>query len=349
MRIGFHAGAINERGMSVALYDYARGCQDILGHEAVVYFSEPHSDAAVVGKYRESLQLIPLPRGRDQRLFSEPHKLDFCYFIRDGRQQLLGLSAGRTGVHAVFRHFEPHGDVYAYVSDWLSDWMTGGKAPAVPHMVSLPEAPGDLRPDLGIPKDAFVIGRYGGFDQFNIPFAQTAVAEALERRSNLHFLFVNTEKFLEHARAHFLPPVISPSEKARFINSCDAGLNGKKIGESFGLAIVEFLHFGKPVFSWAGGMDQNHVHLTPERTWNYRTKRDLLRLLTEYVPDPADSDLARNSVECYRPEPVMKRFENAFLSGSYSAQDLHLSETFKAKRLVQEKLLRAKFRLWKSL
>ncbi|MEM8700676.1 MAG: hypothetical protein AAGF82_02535 [Pseudomonadota bacterium] len=335
--------------MSVALYDYARGCQDILGHEVMVYFSEPHSDPAVLDKYREALQLVPLPRGRDHCQFSEPHKLDFCYFIRDGRERLLGLSAGRTGIHAVFRHFEPHGDVYAYVSDWLSDWMTGGQAPAVPHMVSLPDDPGSLRPELGISKDAFVVGRYGGFDQFNIPFAHAAVVEALARRSNLHFLFVNTQKFLEHPRAHFLPPVINPAEKSRFINSCDAGLNAKKIGESFGLAIVEFLHFGKPVFSWAGGMDQNHVCLTPKRDWNYRTRRDLLRLLTEYVPDPADSDTARNSVECYRPEPVMRRFESAFLSGDYSAKDLRLTKTFKAKRLVQEKLLRAKFRLWKSL
>ena len=32
MRIGFDADAINERGMSVALYDYAHGVQDYLGH-----------------------------------------------------------------------------------------------------------------------------------------------------------------------------------------------------------------------------------------------------------------------------------------------------------------------------
>lgn len=349
MRIGFQAGAINERGMSVALYDYARGSQDILGHEAIVFYSEPHSAPAVVDKFRKSLQLVPIPAGADPRRFSEAHQLDFGYFIRDGRARDLGLSADRTGVHVVFRHFEPHGDVYAYVSDWLSDWMTGGQAPAVPHIVGLPDVSESLRSELGIARDAFVVGRYGGFDQFNIPFARKAVAEALERRSNLHFLFVNTEKFLEHPRAHFLPPVYDPIEKSRFIKTCDAGLNAKKIGESFGLAIAEFHFFGKPVFSWAGGMDQNHVCLTPKRDWNYRTRRDLLRLLTEYVPDPADCDLAKNSIAGYRPEAVMKRFESAFLSGSFSAKDLHLSHSFKAKRFVQEKFLRAKFRLWKSL
>lgn len=349
MRIGFQAGAINERGMSVALYDYARGSQDILGHEAIVFYNESNSAPAVVDKFRKSLQLVPLPPGMNPRRFSEAHKLDFGYFIRGGRTQDLGLSAHRTGVHVVFRHFEPHGDVYAYVSDWLSDWMTDGQAPAVPHIVDLPEVSGDLRSELGIAKDAFVVGRYGGFDQFNIPFAHKAVAQALERRPNLHFLFVNTEKFLEHPRALFLPPVFNPIEKSRFIKTCDAGLNAKKIGESFGLAIAEFHFFGKPVFSWAGGMDQNHIQLTPNPDWNYRTRRDLLRLLTGYVPNPADCDLARDAVACYRPDAVMKRFESAFLSGTYSANDLHLTTAFKAKRFAQEKLLRAKFRLWKSL
>ncbi len=349
MRIGFQGGRLNERGMSVALYDYALGVQNILGHEAIVYYSEANSTPAVVEKFRKSLHLVPIPHGQTGRAVSEPHKLDFCYFIREGRKQLLDVSAERTGVHAVFRHFEPHGDVYAYVSDWLSDWMTVGRAPAVPHIVDLPEVGGNLRADLGIAKDAFVVGRYGGFDQFNVPFAHRAVAAALEKRSNLFFLFVNTEKFLDHPRALFLPPIVDTPEKVRFIKSCDVGLNAKKIGESFGLAIAEFLSFGKPVFSWAGGMDQNHIRLSPKRVWNYRTRGDLQNLLINYENDPSDADLARKSVEPYRPQAVMKRFDEAFLSGHHRADELHLPARFKAARLLQEKALRAQFRLWKSL
>ena len=58
MRIGFQAGAINERGMSVALYDYALGAQNILGHEAFVFYSEKGSNPAVVEKFRKSLNLV---------------------------------------------------------------------------------------------------------------------------------------------------------------------------------------------------------------------------------------------------------------------------------------------------
>ncbi|CTQ51546.1 hypothetical protein LP7551_00058 [Roseibium album] len=349
MRIGFQAGAINERGMSVALYDYALGAQNILGHEAVVFYSEALSNADVVAKFKKSLKLIPVPDDVDGRTVSEPFQLDFCYFIRDGRERALRITADRKGIHAVFRHFEPHGDVYAYVSDWLAEWMTGGLAPAVPHIVDLPDAEGTLRPALNIPEDAFVVGRYGGFDQFNVPFAHEAVAEALGQRSNLYFLFVNTEKFVDHPRALFLPPVVRQVEKVRFIASCDAGLNAKKIGESFGLAIAEFLMFGKPVFSWAGGMDQNHIAMSPKREWLYRTRRELLELLTNYEPNDHDAELSRRSVDQYRPQAVMKRFDDVFLSGNYSTEDLRLTNAFTTKRFLQEKAMRAKFRLWKSL
>lgn len=349
MRIGFQAGVINERGMSVALHDYARGAQDILGHEAVVFYSESRSAPAVVEKFRRHLHMVPIGAGDTAASVSEPFGLDFCYYIRDGRRRPLDVEANRSGVHSVFRHFEPHGDVYAYVSDWLAEWMTGGQAPAVPHIVDLPQPGGAMREELGLPQDAFVVGRYGGFDQFNLPFAQDAVRQALEIRSDLHFLFVNTEKFVDHPRALFLPPIVGPEQKARFIATCDAGLNAKKIGESFGLAIAEFLMFGKPVFSWAGGMDRNHTVMSPQKEWLYRTRHDLLRLLTQYSPSLRDSELARGSVDCYRPEPVMRRFEEVFLSGRHRAEDLKLGALFRTRRVLEEKALRAKFRLWKTL
>jgi len=349
MRIGFDADAINERGMSVALFDYATGVQEHLGHEAVVFYSPARSNAAVVEKFSSGLRMVPFEdRGVLQKL-SEPYDLDFFYTIGNGKRHPLLIAAKRIGVHAVFRHFEPHGSVYAYVSDWLADWMTGSLAPAVPHIVTLPTPEGDMREELAIPKDAFVAGRYGGFDQFNVPMAQMAVARALEARSDLYCVFVNTERFIDHPRALFLPSVITLAEKARFIATCDVGLNAKKTGESFGLAIAEFLLLGKPVFSWAGGIDQNHVHMSPKKEWCYKTGSDLFRLLTTYHPDSADQELARSSVLKYAPNEVMRRFDDVFLSERYSADSLHLSRGFKVKRKLQQKFLRAKFRIWKTV
>jgi len=335
--------------MSVALFDYAVGAQEILGHEALVFYSKEKSVPAAVEKFQKKLTLVPVPLGQDPRGLSDAYSLDFAYFIRDGRRAPINLEAHRTGVHAVFRHFEPHGDVYAYVSDWLSEWMTGGKAPAVPHIVDMLEPRETLRGALNIPADAFVVGRYGGFDQFNIPFALRSVREALAQRTNLYFVFVNTQKFIDHERVLFLPPIVNTAEKAKFIATCDAGLNAKKIGESFGLAIAEFLMLGKPVFCWAGGMDQNHVRMSPKPEWLYRTRAQLTRLLTQTVASESDATLARQSVSCYRPEPVMKQFEQVFLSDTFSSQDLEFGGPVALGRYFKEKMLRAKFRVWKSL
>eukprot|EP00903_Cladosiphon_okamuranus_P001803 g1801.t1 len=225
------ADILNERGMSVALHDYALGVQHKLGHEVFVFYYAAKSNPSVVEKFGKSVTMVPIKHDDDSRRISENLKLDFCYYIREGRRSRFQIEAARSGVHVVFRHFEPYGDVYAYVSDWLADWMTGGRAPAVPHIVDLPVATRTLREDLGIPADAHVIGRYGGSDQFNIPFAHNAVKRALERRQNLWFLFVNTDKFIDHPRALFLPSIVDQQQKSNFIATCDAGLNAKKIGK----------------------------------------------------------------------------------------------------------------------
>ncbi|WP_417686248.1 hypothetical protein [Roseibium sp.] len=347
MRLGFDAAGMNERGMCVNLHDTAVGAQEILGHDVCVFYDADSSNPNVVKKFSKNLRLVPYSGQADLLRVSEKEKLDFCYRTNAGSNDGVGVNANRVGIHAVFRHFEPHGDVYAYISEWLADWMSGGAAPHVPYIVQLPEPTGDLRSRLNIPADAFVVGRYGGYDQFNIEFAQKGIAEALAKRSNLHFIFVNTQPFIEHERVHYLPTIVAPQEKSNFIATCDAGINAKKIGESFGLATAEFLLLGRPVFSWAGGMDQNHVVMTPKRQWLYTTKSSLVRLLGEYESNAIDAELAKLAVAKFSPDAVMKTFDKVFLQGDIRAQDLSLAPGFELKRSIQQKLLRAKFRFWK--
>lgn len=349
MRLGFDGRAINERGMSLALHDYAAAAQDVLGHEALIFYDPARSNPAVVDRFGATMRMVPYDGADDFRAVTEPHKLDFCYFITPGGDLGPRAAADRMGVHAVFRQFAPHGDVYAYISQWLSDWMTGGAAPAVPHIVAMPEPAGDMRARLGIPRDAFVVGRHGGYDQFNVPFAARAVEAALARRADLHFIFVNTQPFIAHERVRFLDPIIDLQEKADFIGACDAGLNAKKIGESFGLAVAEFLALGKPCFAWAGGMDQHQVRMVPRGDWLYRTRRDLVRLLCEFVPEPRDAELARAAVARYAAAPVIRRFAEVFLDGPANAATLRRGPMLRRRRAVEEKLLRLRFGAWKRL
>ena len=46
-------------------------------------------------------------------------------------------------------------------------------------MVDLPQHNDDLRRELNIPMNYFVIGRYGGFEQFDIEIAHHAIIEIL--------------------------------------------------------------------------------------------------------------------------------------------------------------------------
>ena len=56
-----------------------------------------------------------------------------------------------------------------------------------------------------ISKNALVVGRHGGVGQFNIQFVRQAVEEILKYRSDIFFLFLSTEPFINHERVLFIP------------------------------------------------------------------------------------------------------------------------------------------------
>jgi hypothetical protein len=211
--------------------------------------------------------------------------------------------------------------VFAYVSQWLSDLTSGGVRPFVPHIIDLPEAGSDLRKTLGIPAEACVIGRHGGWDQFNLPFLKGVVEKILQERPEVWFVFLNTKPFIAHQRVVYLPATSDLQEKSDYINACDAMLHARKLGESFGLAMGEFLYFNKPVICWYGGIDRNHLRLQPDPSLVYYSAHDLLRILRKVQPRPKDADQAgwMEFRRQYSPETVMRKFSEVFLTPSASA------------------------------
>ncbi len=209
--------------------------------------------------------------------------------------------------HVVFRHYEPHGDVYAYVSDWLREWAQsriGERRRArrdrflrptlnpeaiigsLPHIVSAAQGDGlGFRRRFGLPQSAFLLGRIGGVDQFNDRVAQRAVVQWLERSANNWFVAVNTKVFCAHPRAVFVP-TLRRSEVHDFFSAVDAQINGRLMGESFGLAICEGLEHGVPTIAphpcRNAEMDAHHVALLQPAGWLYCTEDDILRLLAEF-------------------------------------------------------------------
>ena len=281
MRVGFDGGRLNERGVAVSVFDYAFYARELArrraGHPAR---RRRPPDPAHVRRFTQAFPTFGYTSDDEWQRRVERERVDTAYVLKTTRKFCRISKSSRTAVHEVFRFFRPHGDAYAYMSGWLAQEMTGGRYPCVPHMIDLPAARGDLRAELGLPRDAFVVGRHGAADTFDVPFAPRAIEAALERRRNLWLVLLNTQRFSDHDRILHLPASADRQRIADFIATCDVGINARRVGETFGLAIAEFLSCNKPVLVWAGGRDRNHLELVADPAFVYRDAVDLTRKLS---------------------------------------------------------------------
>ncbi|MEI7814131.1 MAG: glycosyltransferase family 1 protein [Coriobacteriia bacterium] len=311
MKIGLHSNQLSVRGTEVAIWDYAQGLRS-RGHTIRVFaeaFSR-NNEPQVIQRFQEEFDTV-LYESWDHVL--EFPDIDFLYMIKSGeRDEKIPAPGVRHGVHVVFMNHDPHGDVYAYISRWLSNRMSRGRLPYVPHIVSLPVAQADLREELGIPESATVFGRHGGHDTFNIPWVRSTVLRVLEMHENAWFVFLNTDSFVNHERVVHLEATPDRQRKAEFINTCDAMLHARASGETFGLACAEFSLANKPVITFALSPEQAHIEMLGQKALLYASEDELLRLLLSFEPRP---ELDWNAYRDYAEEPVMDMFEEVFLGG----------------------------------
>jgi len=315
MKILFHANTINYRGTTVAITDYARYNQEILGNESVITYCKtigPERDMgneqAVIDELEKEFEVVGYRSGDLEKKIDNLN-IDLAYFINSGQKESLPTNS-KTAVHAVFQFNQPHGDRYAYISDWLSQKMSGGEIPFVPHMVQLPDTTENYRSAFKIRDDQIVIGRIGGYYTFDIPFVKEYIKRLVTDNDAFVFLFAGTEPFISHPNVRFINEFHNPLKKAKFINTCDAMLHARDRGESFGLSIAEFLSLNKPVLAWNGGHDLNHLDMLKDSGLLYNDANDLNYLLHN-LPDFKEDWTKR--VEQYKPIPVMNKFNEVFL------------------------------------
>jgi hypothetical protein len=321
MRVSFDGGRLNERGVSVALFDYAFHARAHLGIEPVIlHDASIPPDPSHVARFAKEFPTYAYTSDEELQRAIEHERADVAYFLKTSRKDMRVSRSSRTAIHEVFKYYRPHGDVYAYISKWLSAEMSGGRCPVVPHIVDPPKPRANLRAGLGIPKDAFVVGRHGAFDQFNTPFVPQAILAALEKRKNLWFVFINTAPFGNHERIIHLPATADRQAIADFVGSCDIGINARRVGETFGLAIAEFLKQDKPVLVWEGGRDRNHRELVDDPRFVYRTRHDLARTLCDLEPQDWRGAWSARVAE-FAPAPVIEAFAATFLSEESSGRE----------------------------
>jgi glycosyltransferase involved in cell wall biosynthesis len=319
MKIKFllHSNSFSERGDSVTLLAIGGLLKREFGSECVIAvpadaehvsaerMSEAISRDFEVFRYRNKSELDTFARSRGvthSYVFHAGKKTDLPYYDESDPQSFR-IGDTRHITHVVFRSFDPHGEVYAYVSDWLMAWAkpriffwralgflfsAGGKSRTLvtsfPHFIeewptSTSKQP--LRQEIGIPRNAHVIGRIGGFSEFDDLAARDGISLVLDTWPDSYAIFINTPRFLDHPRAFFLDKLSRAGVK-RFYDACDVLINGRRMGESFGYSIAEPLSLGKPVI--APGfirnplMDKNHIKLLRGSGLLYSSAKSILRI-----------------------------------------------------------------------
>lgn len=318
MKIIFHCYQLSVRGTEVAIYDYADYNEKFLGNESIIITPQKanHSESAI-NKFKQRFKSVLFYSSGELESLVSKLDSDIFYVQKSGELDSIMVQNIKNCVHVVFRNFQPHGDVYAYISEWLAKDSGGEKSKFVPYMVSLPSINSNLRDKLNIPYEAIVIGRHGGADSFDIKFVKEVILDIVDKRSDIYFLFLGTNEFggnwfkKRNPRIIFLPPTSDLEYKTMFINTCDAMLHARYRGETFGLAVAEFSIRNKPVMTYSLSEEKAHIFELGDKGLYYSNSRELESLLLNFKTTDKNWDCYS---EKFSPENVMKKFKEVFLS-----------------------------------
>lgn len=316
MKVAFLIRRIGIRGTDVALFDYAFYNRKLLGNESIIYTCVGQLISCDKKGLSRFMRNFPVRTYKDNDELEAKMKKDGCsvlYCLKYGKKDDLVFKDIKLCVHCVFDMSEPHGDVYAGVSETLA--RKYGSKVYVPHMISLqPDFSENYRKELGIPDNSLVFGRYGGLDTFNLGFCAEAILELLGKREDVYFLFINTVQFSNHSRIKYLPIITEEKEKNKFIATCDAYLECGTLGHTFGCAIGEFSVHNKPIIVYESPelWNRAHIEILGEKGLYFRNKEEFRGLLEGFRRE----EYVGRDMNCYReysPEKVMGKFKEVFL------------------------------------
>ena len=337
--IAFFVNQFNERGTTKATFDYAFYNKKLLGNRStIIFFNEEVSDL-------KDLKINP-----SRKIFENNFKVLHIKFIEEItkiiKQEMIThayiLSHGfyrdnykfnnkkiwgncRTIYHSVFGPMARQGSDLRCVIGQDLNIRHFKKLPVLPHIIPKHKKIGDLRKVLKINRNTIVIGRYGGYETFDLDFVKDTIKEVLRKRDDILFLFLNTKKFLDHKRIIFLPKTISTNYKSLFIDTCDAMIHARKDGESFGLAVGEFSSANKPIITFSKSKDKEHIRILKKKSILYKNKNELLNIFLTINQNFLKSKYW-NCYENYEPDKVIKLFDKLCISSQinnkYNLNDL---------------------------
>ena len=111
MKILFHANTLNFRGTTVAVTDYARYNEEILGNDSVIVYNESlgyekdmGTEAVVLHNLKQRFKINCYKEGELQKLIDK-EKVDMAYFIKAGNKDGDLVTNTKLAIHAVFQNY----------------------------------------------------------------------------------------------------------------------------------------------------------------------------------------------------------------------------------------------------
>jgi hypothetical protein len=328
MNIAFFVRHFTERGTEVAIYDYAKYNEEILNNKSyIICFTEKKqqevglpTERASFDKFNKRFPIIEICDIGEMDYIIDRYNFKYFYTLTHGgpndiyrfeNKSIWGKC--KTIKHCVFATTFCEGDFYICIANFLNlKYNTNFKI--IPHVVTLPSCEENLRSELNIPQDAIILGRHGGFTEFNIIETHQAIIEFLKlpSSSNTWFLFLNTQEFYKHPRIIYLEKNTDLIFKNKFINTCDAMIHARGEGEIFPLSIAEFSIKNKPVITCPIG-DLGHIEMLADKAVLYRSKEEVLDIFNNIKNIIKNKD-DWNACSQYTPENVMSLFDKLIFS-----------------------------------
>lgn len=323
--VAFFVRHFTERGTEIAVYDYAKYNEDVLKNKSYIICFTPHAqrikwlpaDRHSYDKFLTRFEVLEINDMNEMANIIRAHNIQFFYTLTHGQKgdiyqfdnKNIWVDQCKTIKHCVFDTTGPESDYCISISNHLNEKNCTNLI-VIPHIVSLPSLTENLRKELNIPNDATVFGRYGGETEFNLLMAHQAIHDFLNDQTqdqNTYFLFMNTRKFYQHPRIIYLDRSVDLDYKTKFINTCDAMIHARDIGETFGLSIAEFSIKNKPIITCPCG-DLEHIKILKDKAIQYRSKEELLHILKN-ISTIIASQTDWNAYSEYSPEKIMNLFD----------------------------------------
>ena len=316
MKITFHENSLCARGTAVALFDYAYFCKRKFDFDCSIIYNEhmKSNDATAIEKFKNEFDIVrSYTSPADMNNILEELKPDAFFMEKGGPFDGVISKVSKNWIHAIApcKKDQVYGDRFAMGSKWLSK-MSDNQIEYVPYMVNFPETHGEnFRSEYNIPNDAIVFARNGGNDTFDLPFVKQAVIDILEKRDDIYFIFQGTDVFHQHDRIIHLPTSSDLYIKIKFINTSDALIHARALGESFGATCAEFSFLNKPVITWVGSRERNHIDTLGDKGIYYNNYNEVLHRFNNFTPDP---DVDWNCYKESAPDVVMEKFKKIYLN-----------------------------------